>query len=320
MDSKLYQDLNSTDLNSARCVARALTAAARMKDDAGWMVNAARMRRALERANASLGRGYTTIEVARASELYALTVKTRPLRESAPLRMTGAHTDRVVRWAGAMTSHGTSGAHADLFESDGSDAVLAFASFSRLFLLGVRFERAGLAGAYFDDSVLDGCIFDDAVANSTRWNSAQVISCRFRHCDLTDAALGFVLFADCDLRDADLSALRRADEQGIAGAIFVRCDLRGSNWDGRSLHNVTFTECRMHGVQGRPKLEGVRIANPNLSPDDGEPIIGTAEDVRALWEGEHSAPSAADLADPNTLRRCAAPPEIGRDSTVLGPR
>lgn len=319
MDSKLYQqDLNSADLTSARCVARALSVAARMKDEAGWMVNAVRMLRAIERANASLGRGYSTREITRASELYALTVKTRTLRETAPARMTGAKTERVLRWANATTSHGSSGAHADLFESDGSDAPLSFSSFARLFLLGVRLERAQLAGASFDDAVLDGCVLNDAVASSTHWNSAQLVSCLFARCDLTDASLGYALFADCDLREADLSAARCPGQLGIVGAVFVRCDLRESKWDGRSLHNVTFSECRMHGVKGRPKLDDVRIASPNLSPDDGACSIGTAEDVRILWERDDCVPPAEDQADPNLLRRCAVHPENGVDGTALG--
>jgi uncharacterized protein YjbI with pentapeptide repeats len=297
MDSKLYQDLTEPDLASARRVARALSAAARMKDDAGWMVNAVRMRRALERANDALGRGYSSREITRASELFALTVKTRTLRETAPVRMSGAKTERILRWANATTSHGSSGAHADLFESDGAEAAFAFSSFARLFLLGVRFQKAQLAGASFDDAVLDGCVLNDAVASATHWNSAQLVSCRFHRCDLADASLGYALFVDCDLREADLSAVRRPDQLGIEGAIFVRCDLRGSKWDGRSLHNVTFTECRMHGVRGRPTLEGVRISSPNLAPEDGGSCIGDAEEVRALW--------------------CAVTSESGVNSTAL---
>lgn len=280
------------------------------------MVNAVRMRRALERANDSLGRGYSTREITRASELYALTVKTRTLRETAPTKMTGAKAEHILRWANATTSHGASGSHADLFESDGRDASLAFSSFAQLFLLGACFQRAELAGASFDDTVLDGCVFNEAIASSTHWSSAQLIACLFPRCDLTDASLGYALFADCDLREADLSAVRRPDQLGIEGAIFVRCDLRGSKWDGRSLRNVTFTDCRMHGVRGRPKLDGVRIASPNLAPEDGCSHIGTAEEVRALWESNYSVPPAEEIADQSLLMRCAVSAETSLDGTA----
>lgn len=320
METK-FQDLSNADLSSARRIARALAVAARMKDAAAWMVNAVRMHCALERANASLGVSYSARDIARATELYALTVKTRTLRETAPTRLRDADSDRAMRWDQARTSHRSSGAHADLFECEANEASgisLAFSSFARLFLLRCRFERAGLSGANFDDTVLDGCVLNDAVASASHWSSAQLVACQLVGCDLTDASLGYALFVDCDLRDADLSEVRRADPQSIAGAIFVRCDLRGSKWDGRRLHNVTFSECRMHDVRGRPNLDGVRIVSPNLSPDDDGCSAGTAMEVAALWGGEHFIPPAAHCADQKDLQRCAISPENGLDGTALG--
>ncbi len=322
MDSKLYQDLGGPDpLASARCNARALAAAARMKDEAAWMVCAVRMRQTLERANASLGRCFSTRDITRASELYALTVKTRTLRETAPTQLTGESSRKVLRWGNATTSHGLSGAHADLFESEANGAALPLASFARLFLLRVRLESAELSGASFDDAVLDGCLLSGAAASSTYWCSAQLVSCQLVGIDLRDAALGYALFVDCDLREADLSAFRRSDPQGIVGAIFVRCDLRGSKWDGRTLHNVTFSECRMHGVQGRPQLAGVRVARPDLSLAGDGSFIGDAADVRALWEGQPCLPRSTDpsvAGDQDLLDGCAVDPENALDGTGLG--
>ena len=323
MDSKLFHPVRDLDLlPHARRNARALALAARVGDDTAWMVNAARLKRALLRVNATLGRAKSSIvDLTRATELYALTVETRALREAAPSLVSGGSSERVLRWGTATTSLGNSGAHADLFDVEASDRDLPLATLCHLFLLRVRFARTSLVGACFDDAVLDGCYLNCAMANSTRWNSAQLTMCQLIGCDLSDALLSYAVFTDCELRGADLSALRRPDFDGLAGAIFVRCDLRDTQWAGRRLENVVFFECKLHGARGRPDLEGVTLVKPDLSPGGDGSYIGTADEVRALWgsAGAILCPKlSATAGDSSLLRGCAFPPENDPDGTARG--
>jgi uncharacterized protein YjbI with pentapeptide repeats len=322
MDSNLYQDRVDLDvLSQARRNARALSVATRIGDETAAMVNAARLRRALVQANATLGKTNSLRDLTRAAELYALTVETRTLRGTAPSHLSGESSARVIRWCVARTSIGLSGAHADLFDVDASDRELSLATLSNLFLLRVRFARASLIGAWMNDVVLDECVLNAAMACSTRWNSAQLTACQLIGCDLSDAILSFSVFTDCDFRGADLGALRRPDEDGLVGTIFVRCDLRNTQWVGRRLHNVVLSECKLHGVRGRPKVEGLTIVKPDLSREGDGSFIGTADDVRALWENPSpvlcsKAPAA--VGDQGLLGSGAFFPENGPDSTDLG--
>jgi uncharacterized protein YjbI with pentapeptide repeats len=322
MDSNLYQDPEDLDvLAQARRNARALSAATRMGDETSTMVNAARLRRALFQANATLGKTSSLRDLTRAAELYALTVETRTLRDTAPSQLSGESSARVIRWCTSKTSIGLSGTHADLFEVDASDRELSLATLSNLFLLRVRFARTSLIGAWMNDVVLDQCILNAAMACSTQWNSAQLTGCQLIGCDLSDASLSFSVFTDCDFRGADLGALRRPDQDGLVGTIFVRCDLRDTQWVGRRLHNVVLSECKLHGVRGRPKLEGLTIVKPDLSPDGDGSCIGTADEVRALWENPLPilcSKAPAEVGDHGLPLGGAFSPENGPDGTDLG--
>ena len=322
MYSNLYQNIGDLDeLASARRNARALSVAARLGDETAWMVSAARLRRALLQVNATLGKTSSVRDLTRATELYALTVETRTLRDMAPSQLSGGSSERVIRWGSARTSVGMSGAHADLFDIDGSDQTLSLATMCNLFLLRVRFARTALIGACMDDIVLDECVLNCAMANSTRWSSAQLTSCQFIGCDLSDATLSYAIFTDCDLRGADLGTLRRPDADGLRGAMFVRCDLRDTQWTGRRLHSVVLSECKLHGVRGRPKLDGVTIVAPDLSPAGDGSRMGTADEVRALWENPRPilcSKAPAVPGEQNLLQGGAFPPQIDGDGSDLG--
>ena len=323
MDSKLFHPVRDMDLlPHARRNARALALAARIGDEAAWMVSAARLKKSLLRVNATLGQSKSSIvDLTRATELYALTVETRALRETAPSLVTGGSSERMLRWGTAKTSLGNPGAHADLFDVDASDRELGLATLCHLFLLRVRFARSGLVGACFDDVVLDECYLNCAMANSSRWNSAQLSNCQLIGCDLSDAILSYAHFTDCDLRGADLGALRCPDSEGIGGAMFIRCDLRDTQWAGRRLNNVVLFECKLHGARGQPILDGTTIVKPDLSRDGDGSYIGTGDEVRALWGSPGPilcSKLSATPDDRNLLHGCAVSPEADPDGTDLG--
>lgn len=319
MDSILFQPVPDLSLlASAHRHARALSFAARVHDDAAWTISCARLKRALLRANTTLGASKShVLDITRAAEIYALTIKTRTLRETAPTILAGPSSERVLRWSNAKTSLGNAGAHADLFEVDASDLELALSTLRDLFLLRVSFSRSGLVDASFDDAVLDACSFIASLANSSSWNSAQLNACELVGCDLSDSILNYAHFTDCDLRGADLGTLRRGDAELLERAVFVRCDLRGSQWVGRRLRNVVLSECKLYGLQGQPVLESVTIVKPDLSASGDGSRIGTADEVRALWANGailcSERPATED--DRDLLQGCAIPFEIEPEGT-----
>jgi uncharacterized protein YjbI with pentapeptide repeats len=91
------------------------------------------------------------------------------------------------------------------------------------------------------------------------------------------------LFVECDLRGADLSVVNTGPRATSVGVRFVRCDLRTTKWTARDLGNVTFLDCRMHGVMGTVLAAGVDIVRPDLSPNGDGSLIGSASDVANLW-------------------------------------
>ncbi|HUJ62875.1 MAG TPA: hypothetical protein VLX92_30440, partial [Kofleriaceae bacterium] len=89
-------------------------------------------------------------------------------------------------------------------------------------------------------------------------------------------------FTDCDFRGADFSNVK--DLLGSSfEAVFVRCDLRDTRWQGRELHCVRFVDCKMAGVTGTPELASTAIERPDLSPAGDGSSIGSARDVLQLW-------------------------------------
>ena len=117
-----------------------------------------------------------------------------------------------------------------------------------------------------------------------------------------------------------LRDLTRAAD-GLVGTIFVRCDLRDTQWVGRRLHNVMLSECKLHGVRGRPKLEGLTFVEPDLSPEGDGSFIGTADEARALWENPPPilcSKAPAKVGNHGLLGSGAFAPENGPDGTDLG--
>jgi uncharacterized protein YjbI with pentapeptide repeats len=83
--------------------------------------------------------------------------------------------------------------------------------------------------------------YSDLTASS--WHRASLSNSRLCHARLVDARLDRATFSDCSLRGADLSIARSPNVASLAGAQFVRCDLRNTRWDGRELAGATFADC-----------------------------------------------------------------------------
>jgi uncharacterized protein YjbI with pentapeptide repeats len=146
-----------------------------------------------------------------------------------------------------------------------------------------RLDRAALAMAVLADAQLGHCDLSRADLAGTSWHRAALAHCALRRANLIDARLDRAVLTDCDLRGADLAIVRSPHVATLAGARFVRCDLRDTHWRGRQLGGATFVECKLFGARGGPALAGVVIERPDLSRLGDGSQIATQSDAVADW-------------------------------------
>lgn len=144
-------------------------------------------------------------------------------------------------------------------------------------------DRAALAMAVLTDARLARCDLSRAGLAGTSWHRATMAHCALRRATLIDARLDRAVFTDCDLRGADLAIVRSPHVATLAGARFVRCDLRDTHWRGRELGGATFVDCKLFGARGGPALAGVVIERPDLSRLGDGSQIATQSDAVADW-------------------------------------
>jgi uncharacterized protein YjbI with pentapeptide repeats len=144
------------------------------------------------------------------------------------------------------------------------------------------FGDAALAAASFDDGIIDTCELREANLRHATFRRARIERSRLVRASLADATFDDATFTDCDLQGADLSA-SGATPATMRGALFVRCDLRASNWGGRGTPGVRFVECKLHGIVNAPTLDHADIVRADLSAEaDGSAMVTGAE-VLARW-------------------------------------
>jgi uncharacterized protein YjbI with pentapeptide repeats len=146
-----------------------------------------------------------------------------------------------------------------------------------------RLDRVGLAMAVLADARLVHCDLSRADLAGASWHRAALTHCALRRANLVDARLDRAVVSDCDLRGADLAIVRSPDVATLAGARFVRCDLRDTHWRGRELGGATFVDCKLFGARGGPAVAGVVIERPDLSRLGDGSRIATQGDAIADW-------------------------------------
>lgn len=144
-------------------------------------------------------------------------------------------------------------------------------------------ENSALAMAVFSGSTVEHCELSRSNLEGTTWHRATLSHTSLRRALLIDARLDRAAFSDCNLRGADLEIVRARDVASLAGARFVRCDLRDTNWAGRELGGGTFIDCKLFGAHGVPMFAGVTIERPDLSPGADGSQVGTQDDAVAGW-------------------------------------
>jgi uncharacterized protein YjbI with pentapeptide repeats len=183
------------------------------------------------------------------------------------------HVDLHGAWLAGATLHDIDGCRSVLDEVNAEDITLRRAQ-----MIAASMRRADLRRCLAEHSD-----FSWANLERSNWRSASVFWCSFTGAVLNDVLCDDALFVECDLRGADLSVVNAGPRATSVGARFVRCDLRTTKWTGRDLGNVTFLDCRMHGVMGTVLATGVDIVRPDLSPNGDGGWIASAADVVNLW-------------------------------------
>lgn len=174
------------------------------------------------------------------------------------------------------------------------DVIAHGANLDRAIAIEARLVRVDLAASSMRAANLRACLAEDcdftrACLQGARWHGATALRCSFAGAALADLGADRAAFIGCDLRGADLAARGPGPRATMAGAQFIRCDLRWTSWDHRDLTGVQFVDCKLHGVHGGPRAEGAIIRAPDLSIAGDRSRVGCRQDVLALW----AAPAAA---------------------------
>lgn len=161
-------------------------------------------------------------------------------------------------------------------------------------LVHCHFDRAHLGLTKLGDSVVIGCTFDGANLDRSTWYRTEVRDSSFRDVRFGNAAFDNAVFTDCDFRGADFSLVTEALLGTIHDALFLRCDLRGTRWAGRSLDRARFLDCKFADIGAPPtSVTYVDLENPDLSPD-GTGTPGATRDDWCRTLGIDLATVAAD--------------------------
>lgn len=143
-------------------------------------------------------------------------------------------------------------------DADWSAAVVAGVRFE-----GCTFERVDLSRVRLPDSVLDGCSFVGCKALATAWSMLREPMLSPDPCAWTDCQLSMGSFSGLDLTgarfercvltdaDFDEATLRDVvvDDSSLAGARFVRADLREADLRGARDHVIDVRETRVEGLR-----------------------------------------------------------------------
>jgi uncharacterized protein YjbI with pentapeptide repeats len=149
--------------------------------------------------------------------------------------------------------------------------------------LRCQLEASSLAMTVFSGSTLEHCDLSDANLEGASWHRATLSHCALPCATLVDARLDRAVFSDCRLRGANLEIARSPEVATLAGARFVRCDLRDTRWAGRELGGATFIDCKLFGAHGAVALTGVVIERPDLSRLGDGSQLATQSEVVARW-------------------------------------
>jgi uncharacterized protein YjbI with pentapeptide repeats len=119
-------------------------------------------------------------------------------------------------------------------------------------MTGVIARRASMPYATFDGAFLTHVDFSEGNLERTSWSGATAEFCAFDDAVLSCARFDGAAFTDCSFRGARFQFEAWPFRAAMAGARFVRCDLRGTGFEEQDLAGVELVACRLDGlVTGR---------------------------------------------------------------------
>ena len=124
---------------------------------------------------------------------------------------------------------------------------------------GCSLEAASGDLASFAAANLEHCDLSRASLRRTSWVAATLVRCSFDSADLTDSCWDNARVTETSLRGASLPRVdgREHDRRGSAqGAVFAECDLRDLDVSRLRLGSTRFIRCRVTGMRGAPTLLG----------------------------------------------------------------
>lgn len=198
--------------------------------------------------------------------------------------------EEAFQYAQLAATIGSSDFLVDASDANLADVVLhavslSYGNFRNARLFQCSISASALIRTRFDGSIVVHSDFARSDLARSAWSRGAVARSRFTGAGFVDATLDRVVFTDCDLRGADLSAPNLGHRAGAEGVRFVRCDLRETCWTGRALRGARIVDCKMFGVHGSATLDGTEIHGCDLSAaGDGSLIVGASEVLR-VWGG-----------------------------------
>jgi len=217
-----------------------------------------------------------------------------------------------------------------------NDADLERVTFVRAHLDTAGFKRTAIRGGNWSDATLsrtdwthvkiDATDLSRADLSKSVWEDAIVTGAKLVGAKLTNAPLDRAMFHGCDFRDANLASVEKFPASTSRDTRFVECDLRGSDWTGRTIAGATFVRCKLAGARGldraAAKLEDCDTgASPSTVADELRALLAIVQPARTptpdeLREYAKGRGVRVTVAGPN-LTRPAWAPGVGNAQDVF---
>jgi uncharacterized protein YjbI with pentapeptide repeats len=123
-------------------------------------------------------------------------------------------------------------------------------SFSNSKIVRCRFSRSDLSRT----KLIEAHVVESDLArtdlDSAQFHDARIQKCRFDGARFGSAILDRATFEECSFVNASFAKF--VHPPGTAGAKFVDCDLRDTDWTDRDMRGATFVRCKFDGATGTP--------------------------------------------------------------------
>jgi uncharacterized protein YjbI with pentapeptide repeats len=178
-------------------------------------------------------------------------------------------------------------------------ASLASAMVAGTELTRCDFTGAAMPIAKLGDAEIADCDFSGADLERTTWYRSKVTRCTFAGATLTNGGFDKAVFTECDFRDANLGMIAPNLLGTAFETVFVRCDLRGTDWTGLELFRTRFVDCKLAGAHGTPSVAETVVERADLSPEGDGSLLGGLREVCRLWGIDPATVREPDGAQPS---------------------